>query len=157
MSNWSKWQDISSIKNLARELSKVSGVYKIRLSDSAGRPIPVGRLLGIDKKGVLAIGESVNLGRRIKEFHNAYTAGKFGRHSVGDRLFLVLMCQYSRFKTNYQNNSWLQFRVMKLSSKAAAQAEEERLLKNYFKAHGELPPLNNNMPDKNNWDEIIKM
>jgi len=157
MSNWSKWQDISSIKNLARELSKVSGVYKIRLSDSAGRPIPVGRLLGIDKKGVLAIGESVNLGGRLKEFHSAYTAGKFGRHSVGDRLFLVLMCQYSRFKTNYQNNSWLQFRVMKLSSKAAAQAEEERLLKNYFKAHGELPPLNGNMPNKNNWDEIIKM
>ena len=157
MSNWSKWQNISSIKNLAGELSKVSGVYKIRLSDSAGRPIPVGRLLGIDKKGLLAIGESVNLGRRIKEFHNAYTAGKFGRHSVGDRLFLVLMCQYSRFKTNYRNNSWLQFKVMKLSSKADAQAEEERLLKNYFKAHGELPPLNGNMPDKNNWDEIIKM
>lgn len=157
MSNWSKWQDISSIKDLARELSKALGVYKIRLSDSAGRPIPIGRLLGIDKKGVLAIGESVNLGRRIKEFHNAYTARKFGRHSVGDRLFLVLMCQYSRFKTNYQNNSWLQFRVMKLSSKADTQAEEERLLKNYFKAHGELPPLNNNMPDKNNWDEIIKM
>ena len=157
MSNWSKWQDISSIKNLARELSKVPGVYKIRLSDSAGRPIPVGRLLGIDKKGLLAIGESVNLGRRIKEFHNAYTAGKFGRHSVGDRLFLVLMCQYSRFKTNYRNNSWLQFKVMKLSSKADAQAEEERLLKNYFKAHGELPPLNGNMPDKNTWDEIIKM
>ena len=157
MSNWNKWQDISSVKNLAGELSKVPGVYKIRLSDSAGRPIPIGRLLGIDKKGVLAIGESANLARRIKEFYKAYTAEKFGHHSVGDRLFLVMMCQYSRFKTNYQNNSGLQLRVMKLSSKADAQAKEERLLKNYFKAHGELPPLNNNMPDKNNWDEIIKM
>jgi hypothetical protein len=44
-----------------------------------------------------------------------------------------------------------------VSCKAEAQAEEEKLLKNYFKAHGELAPLNCNMPDKNNWDEIIKI
>ena len=157
MSNWNKWQDISLAKNLAGELRKIPGVYKIRLSDSAGQPIPIGRLLGIDKEGVLAIGESTNLARRIKEFYKAYTAERFGRHSVGDRLFLVLMCQYSRFKTNYQNNSRLQLQVTKLSSKADAQAEEERLLKKYFKMHGELPPLNSNMPDKNNWDTIIKM
>ena len=157
MSKWSEWRDISSVKDFAEDIGKSPGVYEIRLADLARQSIRISRLFGDDEEGLLAIGESVNLGRRIKEFHNAYTAGKFGRHSVGDRLFLVLMCQYSRFKTNYQNNSWVQFRVMKLSSKADAQAEEERLLKNYFKAHGELPPLNGNMPDKNTWDEIVKM
>jgi len=157
MPKWSEWQDISSIKDFAEEIGKSPGVYTIRLADSARQSIRISRLFGDDKEGLLAIGESVDLGRRIKEFHNAYTAGTFGRHSVGDRLFLVLMCQYSRFKTTYQNNSRVQFRVMKLSNKAEAQAEEEKLLKNYFKAHGELPPLNNNMPDKNSWDEIIKM
>ena len=158
MSNWSKWQDISPIKNLAGELSKVSAVYKIRLSDSAGRPIPVGRLLGIDKKGVLAIGESVNLARRIKELYKAYIGDRFMRHSVGDRLFLVLVCQYSHFKTTYQNNSRVQFVVMKLSNKTEAETEEERLLKDYFKTYGELPPLNSLMPDKHiGWDKIIKM
>jgi hypothetical protein len=157
MANWSKWQDISSAKNLALQLAKVPGVYRIRLSNSSGRPIPIGRLLRIDKNGLLAIGESANLARRIKEFYQAYTAEKFGHHSVGDRLFLVLMCQYSRFKTNHQNNSGLQLQVMKLSSKADAQAEEEKLLKIYFKVHGELPPLNNSMPDKNSWHEIVKM
>lgn len=105
---------------------------------------------------MLAIGESVDLARRIKEFYNAYAAGTFGRSSTGDRLFLVLMCQYSSFKTTYQNNSTVQFRVMKLSDKAEAQTEEEKLLKNYFKEHGELPPLNSSMPDKHSWDEIIK-
>jgi hypothetical protein len=157
MSNWSKWQDISAAQNLAVQLAKVPGVYRIRLSDCAGRPITIGRLLSTDKNGLLAIGESANLARRIKEFYQAYTAEKFGHHSVGDRLFLVLMCQYSRFKTNYRNNSGLQLQVMKLNSKADAQAEEEKLLKIYFKAHGELPPLNNSMPDRNSWNEIVKM
>ena len=157
MAKWSEWKDISSVKDFSEDIGKSPGVYEIRLANLARQSIHISRLFGDDEEGLLAIGESVNLGRRIKEFHNAYTAGVFGRHSVGDRLFLVLMCQYSRFKTNYQNKSWLQFRVMKLSSKAAAQAEEERLLKDYFKAHGELPPLNCSMPDKNNWDEIIKM
>jgi hypothetical protein len=71
MASWGNWQEISSIKNLTGGLSRVPGVYKIRLSDSAGRPVPVGRLLGVDRKGVLAIGESVNLARRIKEFYRA--------------------------------------------------------------------------------------
>jgi predicted GIY-YIG superfamily endonuclease len=158
MSNWSKWKDISSIDNLAGQLSKIPGVYKMRLSNSAGRAHPIGRLLDADKKGVLAIGESVNLARRIKEFHRAYIGDRFMRHSVGDRLFLVLMCQYSRFKTAYQNNVKIQFAVMKLNNKTEAETKEERLLKGYFKKFGELPPLNSLMPDKYiSWDEIIKM
>jgi hypothetical protein len=158
MSNWSKWRDISSINNFTKELSKVPGVYKIRLSDSAGRSHPIGRLLGIDKKGVLAIGESANLARRIKEFYKAYIGDKFMRHSVGDRLFLVWVCQYSHFKTTYQNNSKVQFIVMKLNNKTEAETEEERLLKEYFKTYGELPPLNSLLPDKHiGWDKIIKM
>jgi hypothetical protein len=156
-SEWSEWQDISSIKDSAKEIGKFPGVYMIRLADSAGQPITISRLFGDDDGGLLAIGESVDLARRIKEFHNAYTAGTFGRHSVGDRLFLILVCQYSSFKTASQNNSTVQFRVMKLSDKVEAQTEEEKLLKNYFKEHGELPPLNGNMPDKNSWDEIIKI
>ena len=158
MSNWSKWKDISSIDNLARQLSKVPGVYKMRLSNSAGRAHPIGRLLDIDKKGVLAVGESANLARRIKEFHRAYIGDRFMRHSEGDRLFLVLMCQYSHFKTAYQNNFTIQFAVMKLNNKTEAETKEERLLKGYFKKFGELPPLNSLMPDKYiSWDEIIKM
>lgn len=156
MSKWSKWRDISSIKNFAEEIGKSPGVYKIRLADSARRPIHISRLFGDDQDGLLAIGESVDLARRIKEFYNAYAARTFGHSSMGDRLFLVLMCQYSCFKTTYQNNSTVQFRVMKLSDKAEAQAEEEKLLKNYFKEHGELPPLNSSMPDRHSWDEIIK-
>lgn len=158
MSNWSKWKDISSINSLARELRRVPGVYKMRLSNSAGRAHPIGRLLDIDKKGLLAIGESVNLARRIKEFHRAYIEDRFMRHTVGDRLFLVLMCQYSHFKTTYQNKSKIQFVVMKLNNKTEAETKEERLLKEYFKKFGELPPLNSLMPDKHiSWDEIIKI
>jgi hypothetical protein len=156
-SEWSEWRDISSIKNFAKEIGKSPGVYTIRLADSVRQPIPISRLFGDDDEGLLAIGESVDLARRIKDFYNAYTAGAFGRHSVGDRLFLVLICRYSSFKTTNQNNSTVQFRIMKLSNKVEAQTEEEKLLKNYFKEHGELPPLNGNMPDKNSWDEIIKM
>lgn len=157
MPEWSEWRDISSIKDFSEEVGKSSGVYEIRLSNSAGHPNTIGRLLGNDEDGLLAIGESVDLARRIKDFYHAYSKGKFGRHSVGDRFFLVLVCQYSSFGATHQNNSKLQFRVMKLGSKDEAQKEEEKLLKNYFRKHGELPSLNSDMPDKHGWGEIIGM
>lgn len=156
MSKWSKWRDISSIKNFAEELGKSPGVYEIRLSNLAGRPICLGRFLGMDKKGVLAIGESGNLAGRVKEFYDAYRGHRF-QHCVGGRFFLIWASHYTDWRYS-KDNSRVQVRVMKLQSKTEAEKEEEDLLKRYFGEYGELPPLINKMPDKHiGWDEIIKM
>jgi hypothetical protein len=110
--------------------------------------------LGSDKEGLLAIGESMNLARRIMEFHHAYTGKSFLRHSVGDRLFLVRICQHTSLRINFGNYK-LQVAVIKLENKSETQREEENFLKVYFKEYGELPPLNSSMPDKGDWDSIV--
>ncbi|MFC2010772.1 hypothetical protein ACFLUR_00570 [Chloroflexota bacterium] len=146
MSKWSKWQDISSAKNLAKELDKSSGVYEIRLSNSAGRPTHIGRLLGIDKKGILAIGESGNLAERTKEFYDAYKGQGF-QHCVGVRFFLVWASHYKDWRHS-KDNSKVQVRVMKLQNKTEGKEKEADFLSKYFCEYGELPPLINKMPDK---------
>jgi hypothetical protein len=156
MSKWSEWRDILSIKDFAKDIGKSPGVYEIRLSNSAGHPTSIDRLLGTDEAGLLAIGESVNLARRIKEFYDSYTGQRF-YHCTGDRLFLVWASHYTDWRYS-KDNSRVQVRVMKLQNKAEAEREEEHLLKKYFREYGELPPLNSSMPDKHIcWDEIIKM
>lgn len=148
MSEWSVWRDIKEFS----DLGKCCGVYKIRLTDQAGYPSAIGRFLDHDQDGLLAIGQSVNLARRIKEFRDAYAGKRFLQHSVGDRLFLVRICQHTSLKLS---NVGVQVAVMKLENKAVAQAAEENLLKTYFKGFGELPPLNSNMPDTGGWDRVI--
>jgi hypothetical protein len=148
MSEWSVWRDINDFD----DFGKCCGVYKLRLTDQVGGPSLIGRFLGCDHDGLLAIGQSVNLARRIKEFRDAYAGKRFLRHSVGDRLFLVRLCQHTSLKLN---NVRVQIAVMKLENKVAAQAAEENLLKKYFKGFGELPPLNSNMPDTGGWDRVI--
>lgn len=148
MSEWSMWRDI----NDSGGFGKCCGVYKLRLTNQAGYPSAIGRFFGVDQDGLLAIGESVNLARRIKEFRNGYAGKRFLRHSVGDRLFLIRICQYTSLKLS---NIRVQVAVMKLENKAVVQAVEEKLLKKYFKEFGELPPLNSNMPDKGGWDRVI--
>src|SRR5262249_44616974 len=42
-------------------------VYGTRIT-CAGQPIPLGRLLGIDQKGLLSYGRATNLTRRLRQF-----------------------------------------------------------------------------------------
>lgn len=151
MAEWSKWQDIWWIDDFA-DLYKWPGVYKIRLIDYQGQPVRIGRLLGVDTDGLLAIGESVNVARRIREFYRAYEGQSF-RHYVAERMFLI------RFKTAFGKKIFkdckIQFTCMRLKDKAEVKKYEERFLKSYFKTFGELPPLNSDMPDKNvDWRNI---
>lgn len=149
MAKWSGWQDILSIKEVGT-LGNGPGVYKIRLADSAKRPISIGRFLHEDKSGLLAIGESKHLAERIREFKGGWQSGRFGRHPAGDRMFLASVYKYSCLQTSHQN-SILQVCVMKCANKEAAQDQEEKLLKDYFIDYGELPPLNSNLPDRKGW------
>lgn len=146
MAEWNVWRDISCIEEFA-DLYKWPGVYKIRLTDSSGCPIKIGRFLGNDSDGLLAIGESGTrtVSTRIKEFLKAYEGGKL-KHSEAERLFLI-GCT-TRFRRGVYDNCTLQFAAKKLKDKAEAQIQEERLLKSYFVKYGELPPLNSDMPDK---------
>lgn len=145
MSAWSVWYDITSTKHVLGN-ERQCGVYEIRLADSTRQAIPVGRLLGNDPCGLLGIGKSVNLSRRISDFNRAHLKGSL-RHSGGSRLFLVWVLHYSPIAASHNVNSIVQFRVAKVKNNVKAETAEEALLKRYFYKFGELPPLNSTMPD----------
>ena len=145
MSRWSDWIDIG--RNASY---KGCGVYKIRLANSK-ESIGIRRFLGKDKEGILMIGESKNIGERIKYFRGAME-GKSYRHAEGKRLSLIK--KYTCFMERYKDCK-LQYSFKKLQNKSEAKKEEERLLKCYFKKYGEVPPLNNNLPGKDiNWESL---
>ncbi|GAI36377.1 unnamed protein product, partial [marine sediment metagenome] len=119
--------------------------------------VPISRLFGKDKSGLLSIGQSVHLRSRIQQFYKvAKEMAGFFKHSAGDRLFLARLCA-SASSNNYFSNKIIQVSFITLQSKMEAEELEERLLKCYFKKYGELPPLNNSMPDRNVklWNEIL--
>ena len=154
MCRWNKWLDIDNYAVIPSS----PGVYRIRLIDSAGHsPVPVKRLLCQDEDGLLVIGESKDLRNRLKEFHKV-TKEKTGflRHSAGDRLLLNLIFRHISSKAFFDNKG-LEVSFTKAQDKAGAQRLEELLLKVYFIQFGELPPLNNNMPDKDSklWNKAL--
>ena len=151
MEEWSNWKEIWRIDDIA-VLFKCPGVYKIRLTNEPDNATKIPRFLGVDEEGLLAIGESRNLSRRIRQFYRAYSGQSFA-HSVAERLFTLLSKIINSNST--LKNSRIEFSCMKLKDKAEAQIYEERLLKTYFKKFGELPPLNSSLPDKKvDWHDI---
>jgi len=146
MSRWNEWIDIE--KNASY---KSYGIYKIRLADLEGYPIEIPRFLVKDKDGILQIGRSKDIERRIKRFRGAME-GKGYAHAEGKRLNLIK--KYTNFKGRY-NNCKIQYSFKKFQNEIEARKEEERLLKYYFKSHGEVPPLNNNLPKKYiDWENL---
>lgn len=146
MSRWNEWIDLK--KNASY---KGCGVYKIRLTDSKDYPIEISRFLDNDKDGILQIGRSKDIKRRIRSFRGAME-GKGCAHAEGKRLNLIK--KYTNFIGSY-NNCKIQYSFKKLQDKIEARKEEERLLKCYFIRHGEVPPLNNNLPRKDiDWESL---
>jgi hypothetical protein len=139
--DWRGWDHLGRIDGL-KFLYRWPGVYVIRLIDApSGRPIPIGRFLGIDESGILLIGVSNDLGGRLYNFYYSYLEDR-RTHSEGRRLHLVRML--TKFEEIYPEAS-MQFSVKRIPDKEQAKHEEERLLKSYFKRFGELPPLNTMM------------
>ena len=146
MSKWNKWMDIEKNPNY-----NGCGVYKIRLINPKGFPVEIPRFLDKDKDGILMIGHSEDIERRIKYFRGAME-GKEYAHAEGQRMYLIK--KYTNFMESH-NNFKIQYSFKKLPSKNEAQKEEERSLKCYFKRYGEVPPLNNNLPDKDiDWESL---
>jgi predicted GIY-YIG superfamily endonuclease len=135
MSEWLEWMNIE--KNPDHE---GSGVYKIRLVSSKGLPIKIPRFLGDDKEGILYIGHTEDIKKRISFFRGAMQ-GKQYSNAEGQRLHLIIKST-SLIRTC--NNFEVQYSFRRFARKVRAKLEKERLLERYFKRYGEAPPANNN-------------
>lgn len=135
--SWSEWKNIEQKAGY-----KGCGVYKIRLADSNKKPIEIHRFLGHDKEGILQIGRSTNIEKRISYFHGAIK-GKSYAHAEGERLHRIIKdtCFHERFKV-YR----IQYSFKELLTEDETKVEEKQQLNLYFIKYGEIPPLNNNLP-----------
>lgn len=129
---WSKW---GFFKNLNR-LPKIPAIYQIRCVDSNFKPIPICRVGGVDKEGIIDIGNSINLRVRMLDFWGAAGKGKPSySHQAGVNF---LKRGYKKLFTIER----LQFRYSPQRDKSSARKVEKREFKKYRKRFLELPPLN---------------
>jgi hypothetical protein len=146
LSEWFKWADISQIPNY-----EGCGIYKIRLVNSDGFPVAIPRFIDTDKEGILQICYSENIRRGIFRFLRA-TEGKRYTHAEGQRL--QLLKKYTNLKERYKGCK-MQYSFKKEPNRKEARMEQERLLKRYFIKYGEVPPNNNNFPNKHiDWESL---
>ena len=134
MNRWSKWKKFTE-DNLKGN-PKEPGIYRIRIQG-----IKISRFLGEDKNGILAIGKSNNIWRRLKSFFRSAN-GKKG-HSEGRTLYLILKNKKSGL--DIEN---LEYSYCLTKSDEQAIEYEELEIKKYFNKFGEVPPLNSIIPKK---------
>jgi hypothetical protein len=145
-SGWFEWTDINQIPNY-----EGCGIYKIRLVNSEEIPVEIPRFIDTDKNGILQICYSENIKRGIYRFLGA-TEGKKYTHAEGGRL--KLLKRYTNFNKKYKGCK-MQYSFKRQPNKREARVEQERLLKCYVKRYGEVPPNNNNFPDKHiDWESL---
>jgi len=86
-----------------------------------------------------------------------FTYGLKGGRGHSEGYLLYLVNRYSLFKAKYSKPKY-QYHYQKLRTKNAAKTIESKLIKDYFKQYGELPPLNSAMPNrhhKKTWGKIF--
>jgi len=136
---WTSWRKLET-----STIFNGPGVYKIRLLIE-GNPLTIPRFLGEDRSGLLSIGVSGNLEYRRQQFITGLRKGR--RHSEGNLLYLL-----KRYAALERKVGPCSFHYAFCSSNHRRTAEhlEGKLIKQYVKRYGEVPPLNSAIPDRYN-------
>jgi hypothetical protein len=124
------------------------GIYRVRMVDAKGRPVPLQRLCGVDRDGIIYIGRSGkstcksdrSTKKRLGEFFN------HGSHS-GSWTYWQAKKVFQRLK-KYEPHR-IEAAVICLKDDDIYSGEK-RALRAYFEEFGELPPFNSSWPGK--WD-----
>lgn len=147
MSDWSELKDFDNLTDY-----NGNGVYKILLYENEETPTCIPRFLGEDENGILMIGKSKNIKKRLNYFIRA-ACGRSYSHAEGKRLSIIKN-ECPEYKSDFDNYE-LFYCFKRLDSDKEMDKEEEILLKCYFKRFGEIPPLNNNLPNRDKeWNEL---
>lgn len=133
-SDWLKFKDCPNHAGPA--------VYEFRLVMN-GKPVRIGRMLTEDINGTLVIGSTGGMDSRWCQSRSAHQ-----RSSGSSTLnWLFFLERYSELLKRFPNATY-EYRFAIVPSESEALIVEERLLKQYWRQYGELPPLNSNMPNR---------
>ena len=129
--NWHKIKDLTDEE--IKKIPKTPGIYFVRWSKNSC-PVPISRITGIDRKGILYIGRSKNIRRRIKKLYNAVIKNKRG-HTI---FKTIVFCGISKvIKLDEYEIIWEELKTDKES-----EAQEWAAIKTYCDKYNEPPPLN---------------
>jgi hypothetical protein len=133
---WTKWRSLETEPDCS-----TPAVYQVRLA-RAGVAVPLPRLLGTDRQGLLLIGATGNMDERHRSNKVAMASGEGSSPSS-------LLHQLERFSDLHRRfpRSAYQYRFRRQGKKAADEAES-RLIKRYTCRFGDRPPLNAAIPDR---------
>lgn len=139
-SGWSEWYSLPvqqgfSFVNAPRK----PGAYVIAAEH------PINRAVGTDEHGILTVGESEDLHRRVLAFATCAISRGGEDHIAGWRYALLRFARHFPFSS-------LRIRWKTTNSKRDANALEGAMLLAYLSQHLELPPLNY----KFNWSQFEK-
>ena len=145
---WYKIKDLTDSR--FRNMPEDPGIYFVRWVRN-GRPVPIPRLCDQDSKGILYIGGSKNIRRRIKQLINAIVNDGENHTIYKTKKF----CSISKLiKLEEYEITW-----EKLKTEEEANGEEWAALKLYCDKYHEGPPLNLSLGrSKGNYeaDEFVK-
>ena len=128
---WYKIKDLIDSEN--RNIPEDPGIYFVRRARN-GYPVPIPRLGGQDNKGILYIGESKNIRRRIGQLINAIVNDGKKNTIYKTKIF----CSISKLiKLEEYEITW-----EKLKTHEEAKGQEWAALKLYCDKYHEAPPLN---------------
>ncbi|MFD1314236.1 GIY-YIG nuclease family protein [Namhaeicola litoreus] len=122
--------------NLAdtKELECRPGVYRIYWIKN-GKRQPIKRFMGSDKTGLIYIGESINIRKRLNEFRNAAFGKSQESHVGGKKIFRLDI-----LKSHIQKKDL--FFEFEYTEPNEHRDRENQLLEHYKQKFGEVPPLN---------------
>jgi hypothetical protein len=131
------WSDYKSFVDMDwGKIPKNPGVYYIRCANKSGKPINIQRLGGVDKEGIIYVGETgSNLRNRLRNFWENAKNRRANRHRAG---------------WNYSNLGYikkfpliyLEVCYMSCGDKEQTGRVEAENLREYRKEFIDLPPLN---------------
>lgn len=128
--SWKGWEpEWLKLTEHFKEAPASAGAYMI----SADRAIH--RAVGVDEQGILTIGESDNLRRRLSAFIRCARIEGAAGHMAGWRF------NFAKFEKQFPLDTlWVSW--FPTADKAAAYSKEGQMLALYLAQHYELPPLN---------------
>ncbi|MDY3558523.1 hypothetical protein R5W23_005643 [Gemmata sp. JC673] len=124
-------------------------VYRLRLADANGQPIPIPTLLGgPDPSGIIDIGEAGSFERRRLQIISGVE--RCYGHSAGN--MYRYLCQFTRLQEVHPGCR-LQYSVRAAPSKGQAEDWEAEAIKEYIIRRGQLPILNRELPRA--YDDVV--
>jgi len=131
MPKWSGWSSFQCPSSIAETVPEGPGIYRVRyVKDNVAQPVR--RFNGQDDQGLLYVGQTAHLGRRLQGFMKSARSGTVG-HSAGRTFYM--------YYTGRLNLKGLQFSWSAVPIGKAKELER-KLLDRYQRRYLDRPPLN---------------